>query len=105
MLYHLMVNINLLIITSSYFKLDSSQHDNLPVIHRQRNPFSSNRNNNLDNLFQENPNNYSIPLNSSDATLFYVTSSIFDDDSNSSTSSDQPSLSVNDFSMSFFFFQ
>jgi hypothetical protein len=83
----------------------NTKNDESSVIFRRKNPFSSNRNQMLPYISQDNLHiNHSYSLNPSDTTLFYVTSSIFDDNSKSYSSSDQPSLSVNNFSMTSFFF-
>ncbi|CAF4230374.1 unnamed protein product, partial [Rotaria sp. Silwood2] len=74
---------------------NNAKNDDSNVVFRQKKPYSSNRYNILACLPQENNNNniYSNTLNLSDKNLFYVTSSIFDDDSNSHSSSGQTLLS------------
>jgi hypothetical protein len=82
--------------------LYDSQHipstdDESPVVFRQIKPLTINR--------KLIPRYLSHQQNHADTTFFYVTSSVVDDNSKSYTSSDQqPSLSVNNFSMTFFSF-
>ncbi|CAF1367503.1 unnamed protein product [Adineta steineri] len=75
-------------------------NDDYPVTFRPRNAFSSNRINNLAYLSQGNDNTDSVSLDPPNTTLFYITSSIPDDNSittsNSPSTSNRPSLLEHD---------
>ena len=81
-------------------EMTSENNDNR-VVYRTPSVNSANRVKNLTNLSKTNAFRRSISFNPSNTTLFYITSSTPDDNSmtysNSSVTSDQPSLSVNNF--------
>ncbi|CAF4414914.1 unnamed protein product, partial [Adineta steineri] len=62
-------------------------NDDYPVTFRSRNAFSSNRINNLAYLSQGNDNTDSVSLDPPNTTLFYITSSIPDDNSKTTSNS------------------
>ncbi|CAF0890451.1 unnamed protein product [Rotaria sp. Silwood1] len=84
-------------VSSKQFSSNNAKNDDSNVVFRQKKPYSSNRHNILACLTQQNNNTsnniYSNSLNLTDKNLFYVTSSIFDDDSNFYSPSDQTLLS------------
>ncbi len=78
------------------FLLDSDQPFESTVVFREKKPFPSfSRNKVLPYLSEQSQSSHSV--NPSDSTLFYVTSSIADDNTKSRSSSQEPSLSVNHF--------
>lgn len=86
----------------------NTENDNNRVVFRQKNSILRYRPNVLINPLKENYDNHlSLSLNPSDSTLFYITSSVSDDNSiansYSFSTSDQPSLSVNNFFNNVFF--